>query len=68
MEGQEKRKRSFGPAAAAKKEKSETRALDAYYTKDEVALRCVEKFIEICPHLDNNTTWIEPSVGGGSVC
>lgn len=66
MEGQEKRKRSFGPAAASKKEKSETRALDAYYTKDEVALRCVEKFIEICPNLDNNSTWIEPSVGGGA--
>ncbi|MBX9636949.1 MAG: hypothetical protein K2Q45_05300 [Nitrosomonas sp.] len=34
--------------------------------KTRVALRCVEKFIEICPNLQNDVIWIEPSVGGGS--
>ena len=39
------------------------RNLDKYYTKDEVANTCLEKFL---PMIDDHTKLIEPSAGGGS--
>lgn len=54
------------PAKNLKTKKSnmiKAKNLDKYYTKDEVAIDCLEEFL---PLVDNHTKLIEPSAGGGS--